>query len=185
MVIQVSAAGTCSIHTGEAGPTSASDGAQTFAPAKPWRQSREQVSAWCRDVEGGRCLGLQNDVGGLWPVRLQTSRGLRARFVQAFASINFFHLLALPSLPHGSGLRGSWRGPRAHTARPAFILASRGTPSFGGPPCVGVVGCSMGTRQRVRKAAFGRCSGSSRIAQSSFLAPKTLPLLPSSSLMGL
>lgn len=43
--------------------------------------------------------GSPNGIGGLWHPRFQTSSGLRAGFLQAFVSINFFHLLVLPALP--------------------------------------------------------------------------------------
>lgn len=96
---------------------------------------------------------------------------------QVLASMNFFHLLVLPTLPLDPP--ESPRGPRVVKPHPASTRAFRGTLFFGGAALYRSRGCSVGTGQGMRRSAFGRSSGSSKIAQSSFLAPKTPPLLPS------
>eukprot|EP00073_Rattus_norvegicus_P047005 XP_017449155.1 PREDICTED: F-box only protein 2 isoform X1 [Rattus norvegicus] len=69
---------------------------------------------------------------------------------QVLASMNFFHLLVLPTLPLDPP--ESPRGPRVVKPHPASIRAFRGTLFFGGAALYRSRGCSVGTGQGMRRA---------------------------------
>lgn len=179
MVIQVSAAGPARYRPGRQG------GPAPQTALKLSRQEHPGDSVGSRFLPGVRMWREEDAWVSEMALRTLASQapGFLGFESRVLASMNFFHLLVLPTLPLEPP--ESPRGPRVYKPHPASIRAFRGTLFFGGAALYWSSGCSVGTRQGVRRSAFGRSSGSSKIAQSSFLAPKTPPLLPSSSLLGL